>query len=597
MVSSLKNWLKSIINEEINKGQLISVSTAISVPYEELKKWVEETDPTPNKSYAVWILRGLKRQNIRIEDKQRIQAALNRFIQLRNANQIEDIMQFPDLHALETRLQDLIGVGSRRQGFAGVNPSTLPGVEIIEDRPKEDIVFYKVKNPLSLAKMGEGTKWCTRTSYQGNANTAQSYINRYGYIIVGYKGGKPFVQYNPDFSQVMDVNDAGMHGPEAKTLELPKPNVKIAPIHKWTISRDIQSPEKILKKWSQYTTQPLDLSKELPQGSRVQRDEKFEKRLANAIAKSDSYFYHLKLGMALDRYSSILNGQRVPEIENAILNKDWTKTLEYKSSSQGKHSNIPIIEGIASYVKNAIRENWPEFERKYLNDDPYNALVYFYKTGLQPDYIENTVTKDVIIFSKYLKDKDPSSTDYFVEFEAALKDFYFKARSMFKHSKFTTILHNVLIPYVKKSHRSVTEILGPEASRVIFKNVSMLSQFVKIEQNRDPILERLLLTKINNVFKSKKTWHYRDNFLYIFDYCKNVLKGPWPEYEKLVVHYIQTYYIQTYGKIVGTDHTLLRYFAEYAVRIRKDNWEELRNVLGEKDRELYDKFVGIERNG
>ena len=592
-VSSLKNWLKILINEEINKEQLASTVKALGLPEGKegmLEVWVQATDPTPNKSFAMWILRGLKKRQIQLEDQNRITAALVRFIQLRNAHQIEDIMQFPSLDALETRLQDLTGVGSRRQGFAGINPTTLPGVQLIQSRPQEDIVFYRVTNPDSLSKMGEGTKWCTRLSYNGNTDIAKRYIQQKGSIIVGYKGGKPFVQYNPDFSQVMDVNDVNMHGMEAKNLNLPKPTIELEPVQKWSMKYDPSSPEQVLKKWSDYTTQPVDLAKDLPKGALPQRDTAFEKKIAGAISKSNDFIYQLQINMVLSRYSSILNGQRSPEIENAILNKDWTEAWKFRSRHHGQHSRIPIMEGIVSYVKNAIKGNWPEFEKKYLSNDPYNATLYFNQTGLKPDFLDNTITKDIVIMAKYLEEEDPSVGS--PQFEASLKDYYLRARETFKHSKFTAILYNVLIPYIKQSNKSVTELLGPEASRVIFKNTSILAQLVKIEQNRDPVLEKLLLTKINNVFKTGKAWQYRENFLYIFDYCKNVLKGPWSEYEKLIVHYIKTY-----SKMAGTDNTLLRYFAEYAVNIRKDNWEELRYVLSDADRVLFDKFTSIEQHG
>ena len=127
---------------------------------------------------------------------------------------------------MEARLDQLAGQGSKRQGFAGINPVTLPGVEVLETRP--DITLYKVTDPTSLAKIGEGTKWCTRFSYDNSSQVAKNYLERYPYLVIGYKDGKPYVQYNPDYSQVMDVNDVDFHRNDekkAKQLNLPPPEI------------------------------------------------------------------------------------------------------------------------------------------------------------------------------------------------------------------------------------------------------------------------------------------------------------------------------------------------------------------------------------
>ncbi len=152
----LESILESIISEEINKDQLLSTAQAMGIDAESLRNWINDADPTPKKSFAFWLLRSLKKGQIQPEDDDRIRAMLNRFIELRNARRIEDIMQFPDPHSLETRIEQLAGVGAKRQGFSGFDPESLPGVQVAEKRP--DMTFYKVSDANSLAKIGEGTK-------------------------------------------------------------------------------------------------------------------------------------------------------------------------------------------------------------------------------------------------------------------------------------------------------------------------------------------------------------------------------------------------------------------------------------------------------
>ena len=61
-LSELKSLIEGVVFEEINKDQLASTAKMLNVSTDELKKWVEETDPTPNKSFSTWILRELKKQ-------------------------------------------------------------------------------------------------------------------------------------------------------------------------------------------------------------------------------------------------------------------------------------------------------------------------------------------------------------------------------------------------------------------------------------------------------------------------------------------------------------------------------------------------------
>jgi len=197
--------LKSLITEEINKAQLISTAKILNVEPKFLKAWIEQTDVTPRKSFSVWILKGLKSRDVRLEDAHRIRTALLGFIRLKNAGRIEDITQFPNLNSLENRIEGLVGVGSKRKGFANVNPETLPGVTVIKKTPH--LVFYKVINADSLSKVGEGTKWCTRFSYKYSTDIAKQYLKDNDYLIVIYKDGKPYGQYLNGIRQLKNVED------------------------------------------------------------------------------------------------------------------------------------------------------------------------------------------------------------------------------------------------------------------------------------------------------------------------------------------------------------------------------------------------------
>jgi hypothetical protein len=579
-VSDLKKWIVRLLCEEINRDQLASVSKSLGIDENTLKEWVNRVDPTPNKGYSVWILRGLKRKDFLLEDERRISLAIAEHIRLRFARLVPDIMQFPTLNQLETAIAPLSMVGAKRQGYAGVDPTTLPGVEILEQRP--DITFFKVYNASSLAKMGEGTKWCTRYSFLKNINTADAYIKRHGYVVVGYKDGKPFVQYNADFSMVQDVNDVGFHGQTAKSLNLPRPTyLKTPKLTKRTISNRGGGPSDIFRKWMQYTLNPGAISQELPKGM-LERDLKFEKVLTNSIKNSNNFVYLLEVCRALMEYIPSLHGQRLPELEKVIVEKNWDEAWKYRNSHHGKHSRIPIIEAIISYVTNVIGTNWPEFE-KTIEDDPYNASIYFSRTDLDPIYIQNPITRDLILFSKFIKDKHPSISD--PEFELALRNFYVEGRKKYKHSKFTQILDKVLIPYIEYSKKSVTELLGPEEARKLYKNTSFLRRVVQQDQHRDPVLERLLLKKLKNSLQVDALGYDWGLIPRVIDYCKNVLQGPWPEAEKIMLNPLnEIIFRQGLGDIARYNH-----------QIKQNNWPELESVIKRYD--LQSSWELIQRRG
>jgi len=498
----LKSLIESIVSEEINKEQLNSVAKTLHIPVGKLNAWVKGVDPTSRQSFSVWILRMLKNQQIRFEDSLRVGSAINRFIQLRNANRIEDIMRFPTIHELETRMDQLEGQGSKRQGFAGVNPLTLPGVEILEKRP--DITFYKVTNPSSLAKMGEGTKWCTRFSFNKSISTAKGYIDRYGYLVIGYKDGKPYVQYNPDYSQVMDVNDVSFHHVSreiAKQLNLPPPEIIKRPLPKidpskypplrTTKKREFkpETPAQTkLRSWLKFTTQRKPewekfIKSKSDRKSTKGKDIDYEQRVARAITRS-THPFHIDRVMYyfVDYAKKEITGERSPVIEKAILEKDFKPTMVAGKGGRGSGSRtrIPGIDGIIFYVKNNIKSNWPEFEQKIQNDAA-NSVKYYTNTGLNPDNIPDGIVKDMVLFVKFIKDKHITPSKE--KFEASIVDFISRARNQFKYGQFSPILYNVIIPYMELVKKPLIRIVGSKLYNILTRSNATFRGVVKRTEN------------------------------------------------------------------------------------------------------------------
>lgn len=486
--SYLKLWLRTIINEEINKDQLASVSKVLGLREDVLKGWVNRVDPTENKAFSVWLLRGLKKQWIRMEDENRIRPLLLRFIDLRNANRIGDIMQYPHINDLENDIDARSGEGSKRQGFSGVDPLTLPGVTLFKENPEQDLVFYKVSNSDSLGKLGEGTKWCTRTSYQGNMSMADRYIKNHGYLIVGYKHGKPYIQFNPDYSQIMDTNDVYFESSNpgvAKTLGLPMPDVPFPKnwnpknphqqaIERWSnltgqkvdfpppkqpelysLSLSGEEPEdfKNLKKWGELTGKPITLP---PKD--VGFDERFEKRLAKSILNAKGYHQLLLVMKGWAIHFKNLK-RRTPMVEKSILDKDWSSVNMRYFGGGGKMRHIPGIYEIARYAKEIIKGHWPEFEDK-IEINTFDSVLYHHLTNFDPQYVQHPLTKTIILYMKAIKDNSPKIKT--PEFEENLKKLLIEARKGLSKGEFNQIAAYILKPYTQKTGRTIKNILGKD---------------------------------------------------------------------------------------------------------------------------------------
>ena len=195
-----------------------------------LKEWLKTVDP--NDTHRMWILPRLSK-DFRLEDKHRLRKTLQLFDANKNTLPQKDIFQYQTLHDLERALEAIGagGFGSKRGGYLQVNPLSLPGVKLSLQTQDRYSVF-EVTDPASLEKLGLGTKWCTREDYDSDpildengeevenndGSMAEYYIQEYGTIFVVTKDNKPYIQFTPDKSQVMDVNDQKTELPESVAL-------------------------------------------------------------------------------------------------------------------------------------------------------------------------------------------------------------------------------------------------------------------------------------------------------------------------------------------------------------------------------------------
>ena len=197
----------------------MKISTSTGKTPEEVRSIILSCNP-PGGKYADFIAKLWNNGGIRLpEDSTRLKQTLTNFKKYQPRLQVKDINQYKSLHQLETVLEPFHDTTSKRSGGLGFNPLTLPGVTKIGQAGEYYTV--KVTDVDSLSKLGEGTKWCTRASY-GKDCQAEYYIEQYGSISIIFKGDKPFIQYTPDFDQVMNVNDEQIDSHELINI-IPEP--------------------------------------------------------------------------------------------------------------------------------------------------------------------------------------------------------------------------------------------------------------------------------------------------------------------------------------------------------------------------------------
>ena len=83
------------------------------------------------------------------------------------------------------------------------------------------LAVYKVTDEIQLAKLGEGTSWCTRKSYPPGSR-ASYYIEEHGWLYVVLKNNKPFMQICSNLSEPRDArNEETAIPPEIMKIILP----------------------------------------------------------------------------------------------------------------------------------------------------------------------------------------------------------------------------------------------------------------------------------------------------------------------------------------------------------------------------------------
>jgi hypothetical protein len=173
------------------------------------------------KTRWIWVLHQWFQGKISLpEDQESVTRVLSNFEAVKRSLPIDkrEISKYQSLKEVEEIVNPLVGIVSskKKHEFEG-----LKGVKVVNKNGP--YVTVMVTDPESLGALGEGTKWCTKSSYLGTRK--EYYIYKYGHIFMILRGGKPVMQYAPNYEEIRDIyNDPVID--KNKLSIIPKPELK-----------------------------------------------------------------------------------------------------------------------------------------------------------------------------------------------------------------------------------------------------------------------------------------------------------------------------------------------------------------------------------
>jgi hypothetical protein len=189
----------SVILETV-QDQIETISQRLSIEPDDV---IQIARRASNKHWK-FVLNQWFQNKIRLpEDSRRVKEALTSFEKYRKSLLLKDINQYKTISKIEKAVNAATGK-VEEQFTTNLN---RPGVEIVNKfhLQYDHFTTVKVSDAEALKDLGEGTKWCTRRSYPDCA--AENYLQEYGYIFIIFYNNKPFIQFTPDYTQIMDIYD------------------------------------------------------------------------------------------------------------------------------------------------------------------------------------------------------------------------------------------------------------------------------------------------------------------------------------------------------------------------------------------------------
>ncbi|PCJ96768.1 MAG: hypothetical protein COA52_00755 [Hyphomicrobiales bacterium] len=164
-----------------------------------------DSDPTPNKQYALWILRTYLNKGINLfEDFSRTGNALEIFHKHKTKMPKKDINQIKSLSELENMVEAFSDTLSGKEEKAVLSDKIKKETTFVYQSGKDVILIPKTE--AASCFWGKGTKWCTAATK--GKNEFQRYDDQ-GTLYIIIKGGKKY-QFHMETDSYMNDKDQGL---------------------------------------------------------------------------------------------------------------------------------------------------------------------------------------------------------------------------------------------------------------------------------------------------------------------------------------------------------------------------------------------------
>jgi hypothetical protein len=325
-LSTLLETVEDLIN---------TISTKNHISPDEIRNIINNYSVSPK--YSQFVIRQWAKNNIRLpEDGPRIKETLTNFHSVKPRLPNKDLLSYKTINDLENAIDPLIGSVSKREGGLTIDPLSLHGVTLY--KTLGPYRSFKISDEYSLEQLGEGTKWCTRGSYE--RCQASHYINEYNWIGQIWHTNTPIIQFTSNLDQVMDRSD--------NEIVIPEELRELIPLS------DSSSPDKLIN----YAINVIG-----------GKSEKIEQLVLQRANKENDNSY---LITAMVDYATKILRSRWPEAEPIILESDHESYKYARDIIKGRwpEAEPVILDGlhnIVNYARNVIKGRWPEAERKLLS--------------------------------------------------------------------------------------------------------------------------------------------------------------------------------------------------------------------------------------
>jgi len=209
---------------ETTQDQLEEVSAAYNIEQQELQNKLKTT----TKKYWKWVLNQLYKdlqQNTKFDLDSYINEIiplLQTFDKVKKKLPSNDINKYKDIEQLMAAVQPYeifadASLGKDVSKILDLAEEYESAMLVDKDGP---ISVYAITDEETLADIGTGTKWCTRADHP--RCRAYDYIADYDVVYVIFINNKPFIQYTPDYKEIMYVDNEPVKNPERLKL-IPQP--------------------------------------------------------------------------------------------------------------------------------------------------------------------------------------------------------------------------------------------------------------------------------------------------------------------------------------------------------------------------------------